>query len=86
VVASLAAALALDPAPEIMIVGGADLYREALPLADRIYLTAIDADVPGDVYFPEYDRTAWRERAREHHAADARHAYAFDWVVLERQR
>lgn len=62
VVPSLEAALeAARPAEEVMIVGGAAVYAEALPLADRIEWTEVDAEVPGDAYFPEFDRTLWRE-------------------------
>jgi dihydrofolate reductase len=69
---------------EIMVIGGHALYRSALPLAHRIYLTEIDAEIEGDVFFPEFDRTQWRETAREAHLADATHAYPFSFVVLER--
>lgn len=70
--ASLAAALALvrDP-PPAWCIGGGELFREALPLASRIELTAIDADIAGDTYFPPVDWSQWREVARESHAGDA---------------
>lgn len=86
VAASLDEALKLDPAPEILIIGGAELYRKAVPIADRIYLTEVAAEVPGDVLFPAYDEHAWQEVARRHHPADERHRHAFDWVVLERKK
>ena len=72
------------PEVEVMILGGADLFAAALPLATRLYLTKVDAAVAGDVFFPDHDATTWRELSREHHAADERHAHAFDLVVLER--
>lgn len=50
---------------EIFVVGGAEIYAQALPLADTLYLTEIQQSVPGDAFFPEFDRTAWREMARE---------------------
>lgn len=63
VVPSLEAALeAAGPADEVMIVGGAQVYAEALPRADRIEWTEVEADVEGDVSFPEFDRTLWEER------------------------
>lgn len=68
--------------PEVFFVGGAQLYAQALPLARRLYLTEIDADFPGDAWFPEFDRAAWRETAREAHVAASGLAYAF--VTLER--
>jgi dihydrofolate reductase len=66
VVASLDAALAIASMPEpVFVIGGEALYREALPLADRLYLTEILQDFAGDARFPGYARGAWRETARE---------------------
>jgi len=70
--------------PEIFVIGGADIFRETLPQADRLYLTEVHAVVPGDVYFPEFDQGEWRERSRERHEPDERHAYAYSFVVFER--
>jgi dihydrofolate reductase len=70
---------------ETFIIGGAEIYHLGLPHAHRIYLTEIAAAVEGDTYFPEFDHTLWKETSREHHAADERHAYAFDFVVYERK-
>ncbi len=70
--------------PEIFIIGGAEIYREALPFADRLYLTRVHAAVKGDTFFPEIDNNNWKETACEHHAADEKHAYAYSFVVLER--
>lgn len=50
---------------EIFFVGGAELYAQALPLADRLYLTEIQAEVAGDAWFPEFDRAQWQERSRD---------------------
>ena len=50
---------------EIFIVGGAELYAQALPLADTLYITEIQNDIEGDAHFPEFDRQKWREVARE---------------------
>ena len=49
---------------EAFLIGGAELYREGLKLAQRLYLTEIDADFAGDVFFPEFDASVWREAAR----------------------
>ena len=68
---------------EAFVGGGAALFAEALPRADRIYLTRVLADVPGDVLLPDFDETRWREVAREHHPADERHAYSLVFVTLE---
>ena len=75
---------ALHDAPEVMVVGGAALYVEALPLCARLYLTEVDADMTGDVYFPEFNCSAWREVCSEQHAADAEHAYDYCFRVLDR--
>jgi dihydrofolate reductase len=69
---------------EAFVGGGARLYREALPLAGRLYLTRVLADVAGDVTFPELEPSAWRVVTREEHPADDRHAYPFAFVTLER--
>jgi dihydrofolate reductase len=87
VVESLEAAWrAAADAAEAFVIGGTSLFAEALPLADRIHLTEVDADVPGDTWFPEFDRNQWSEREVARQAVDARHAYPFRIVVLERRR
>ncbi len=70
--------------PELVCVGGAEVYRLALPRAHRIYLTQVLASVDGDTVFPRLDEHAWRETHRELHPADARHAYPMVFRVLER--
>jgi len=69
---------------ELFVIGGAEIYTLALPLADRLYLTEIDAEVTGDTFFPALNRQAWQEVSRRHHAADSRHAFAFDFVLYKR--
>jgi len=69
---------------ELVVVGGAEIYRLALPRAQRVYLTRVHASVEGDTVFPALDEREWRESAREEHAADERHAYAMSFCVLER--
>lgn len=80
--AALAAAGAVD---EVMVIGGAALYRTLLPRAARLYLTRIDAAFDGDAWFPEVDPAAWREVAREAHAPDERNPYPYAFVTLERR-
>ena len=66
---------------EIFIIGGASLYEEAMPLADRLCVTEIDDNlVEADVFFPEIDSHIWTELSREHHAMDEKHHYAYDFV------
>lgn len=67
---------------EIFVIGGAELYREALPLADRLYLTEIAADFEGDTYFPEVTKTDWKETSRSRPVEEAGLTYAF--VVYQR--
>lgn len=71
---------------EIMVVGGANLYRQLLPRADRLYLTLVHTRVTGDAWFPDYQVEAWRELAREDHPADARNPFAYSFLTLERER
>lgn len=85
VVTSIDEALAAaQPAPEIVIVGGADIYRQVLPSVQVIHLTRVHANVAGDVVFPELQPHEWREVAKEYHPADERHAHAFTFSTLER--
>jgi dihydrofolate reductase len=80
VAGSLDAALAAaHAAPEVFVIGGAELYRLALPRADRLYLTLLDAEYPGDTLFPEFDAADWRETARAPRAG-------FAFVTYERAR
>ena len=71
----------LEDAAELCVIGGGEVFALALPRAARMHLTWVDTAVAGaDAFFPEYDASAWREVAREAHAADARHACAFEFV------
>lgn len=70
---------------EAMVIGGAEIYALALPIADRLYYTLIDADIDGDTLFPEFDETQWREVSSERHERDERHAFAYTVRVLERR-
>ena len=73
-------------APEIIVFGGARVFEEFLPRADRIYLTEVETKVDGDTHFPMLDPTEWREVERTRHPEDERHAHAFSWVTLDRVR
>lgn len=82
---SLEAALsACTPDEQVYIIGGASLYRQALPLADALCLTEIDAEAPrADAYFPEVDHGIWQEKSRDSRPVDEKHPcpYAFvDYV------
>ena len=69
---------------EVIIMGGGELYQQMLPQADKLYLTMIDADLKGDTLFPDWTKFQWQEIERVTHAADDRHAFAFDFVTLVR--
>ena len=72
-------------AEERVLIGGEAIYAAGLPIADRLYLTLVDAEVEGDARFPDFDEGSWVEVARTEHAADARHAFAFSLVTLDRR-
>lgn len=66
---------------KVFIIGGATVYRQALPLADVLCLTEIDAEAPNaDVYFPEIDKSIWQEKSRDVHPADEKHPYSYAFV------
>jgi dihydrofolate reductase len=69
---------------EIFVIGGAKLYHQALPLAGRLYLTEIDAEIPGDAFFPELRADEWREVSRSQPFEEAGLTYAF--AVYRRTR
>ena len=86
VVGTLEAALAAaGGVPEVCVIGGAEIYRLALPLADTIHLTEVRANVGADTHFPSLDPAQWVEVAREQRAADQRHAHAMSYVTLRRR-
>jgi dihydrofolate reductase len=80
-----AAIAAAGDAPEIMVVGGAAIYRLMLPIARRMYLTLVHAEPEGDTFFPEWDPGQWRETSREDFPPDERHPYPYSFLVLERE-
>jgi dihydrofolate reductase len=86
VVDSLDAALrAAGAVPEVCVIGGAEIFRLALPAATTVELTVVEADVGGDTFLPALDAADWVETSRESHPADARHDYPFTFVTLRRR-
>ena len=67
---------------EVMVMGGAQIYAEFLPMAHKMYLTFIDEEFEGDAYFPEYDENEWEEARREEHENDG---LRYSFVDLERK-
>ncbi|GAB3250365.1 dihydrofolate reductase [Chitinimonas naiadis] len=83
VVHSIADAIkAAGEVDEVFLIGGATLYAEALPFADRLYLTEIEADIEGDAFFPAWSRANFRELQREKRQGPE---FAYSFVVYERQ-
>ena len=70
---------------EVIIMGGGELYQQMLSRAKRLYLTLIDAELTGDVFFPDWTQYEWTETERQFHSKDERHDYAFEFVILERK-
>lgn len=70
--------------PEAMVIGGAQIYDQMLPLVDRLYVTEVDLDVTGDTFFPEISAASWREVSRERHGAEA-DAPAYSFVMYKRR-
>ncbi|WP_219837498.1 type 3 dihydrofolate reductase [Paenibacillus sp. R14(2021)] len=62
---------------ELMIIGGAEIYAQFLPRADKLLLTEVEADVEGDAYFPSFDPAEWRVDSTEKHEIDDKNAFAF---------
>jgi len=81
--AALAAAGAV---PEVMVIGGENLYRQTLPLADRLYLTRVAVRVSGDAHFPPLDEGQWRLVFDEAHAPDEKNPHPYRFQILERRR
>jgi dihydrofolate reductase len=69
---------------ETFIIGGAEIFRQILPVCDRMYLTEIQADYEGDVLFPEFDQAEWIETSREKHRMDE-DGLEYHFVVLDRR-
>lgn len=75
----------IDGTDEAMVIGGAEIYGQAMPLADRLYLTEVHAEVEGDAWFPEFDRRDWQEVAREDFEAAGPNPYNYSFIVLEKK-
>jgi dihydrofolate reductase len=80
-----AALAAVADVPEIMVVGGAQIYQHFLAHADRLYLTLIDADFAGDTFFPDYNQHQWCTVEQVNHPADAKNFYPYSFLILERE-
>lgn len=71
---------------EVMVCGGASVYRQFLPLADRLYITFVHGNFEGDTFFPEFDSEEWEEIKRIDNKADEKNAYDYSFVVFEKKK
>ena len=69
---------------EVFVIGGSAVYEEALPRADRLYRTIVEAEIEGDTFFPEYDESKWTSESSVHHRIDSRHPYSYTIEVFSR--
>jgi len=85
VVASIAEAIEqAGEVKEAMIIGGASIYQDALPLADRLYLTLIKTEIEGDAFFPAFDKSEWRVLSQIDHQADEKNIFDYSFLFLEK--
>ncbi|WP_085248360.1 type 3 dihydrofolate reductase [Gilliamella mensalis] len=70
---------------EAFIIGGGNIYKQALPLANRLYLTHIDAKLQGDTFFPDYSPEQWQVIYQEAHQANDKNSYPYQFEILERK-
>ncbi len=83
--ASIALANESTKANEIMIVGGGEIYKLALPLANRIYFTHVHTQIDGDAFFPAIDKNVWQQTFTQEFDADEKHAFAYTFEIWERK-
>ncbi len=83
---SLEDAMRIAGNEELMVMGGAEVYAQALPLADRLYITHIDHAFTGDAWFPDVDMRNWVLQHQEQHAPDANNAYPYRFEIYENER
>jgi len=76
---------AAEGSKEAMVIGGSQIYKEFLPIANKMYITLIDADFNGDTYFPEYNIEEWEETVYEEHERDKDNQYNYTFLILRRK-
>lgn len=82
---AIASAAATD-AKEINIIGGGEIYKQALPIANKLVLTRVHTSLEGDTYFPEIDNNEWELASNTDFSADEKHAYAYSFQVWRRKQ
>jgi dihydrofolate reductase len=78
------ALLACEDVDEVMVMGGASLYEQLLPIADKLYLTQVHASLAGDTWFPAWNKEEWSEISREDYQADGKNEYDYSFIVYEK--
>lgn len=76
---------AVEPGREAYVIGGGNVYAQAMSSVDAINATEVQAEFDGDTFFPVVDSAIWEEVSREHHEADEKNAYAYDFVLYKRR-
>lgn len=79
-------AIALVPGEEAFVIGGGQVFRSTIGMADRLFITLVHGDFSGDVFFPEFSENEWREISRTRRESDEKNPYSMDWIVYERRR
>ncbi|WP_415889542.1 type 3 dihydrofolate reductase [Neptuniibacter sp. SY11_33] len=74
----------IDGASEAMVIGGGQIYAQAIEKADRLYLTEVDAEIEGDAWFPEFARENWKEVGRDDFSAEGPNPYNYSFIVLDK--
>lgn len=82
---SIEAAAGTD-AKEAFIIGGGEIFKQALPMANRIFITRVHASFEGDAFFPEFRNSEWQQTSQLDFQADEKHAYAYSFQVWERKK
>ncbi len=85
VVQSFDEALARAGEGEVFVIGGGEIFVQAMPRVQKMYMTEVNHEFSADVYFPEFNKNEWREMSREPHAADEKNPHEYSFVVYERR-
>jgi dihydrofolate reductase len=71
--------------PKVYVIGGGEIFKEAMPLADKLYLTRIHHSFEGDVYFPEVDMNQWEEESRQDFEPDEKNAFSYSFFCYRKK-
>lgn len=82
---SAISAAAMENYQEVFVIGGGEIFKEAMPIADKIYLTRVDAEPAGDAFFPAIDPQQWTMVSEQSFPPDEKHAYAYHFQLWTRQ-